>query len=292
MAELGVNPHKVRMSRSRVCQPLSSHWNSGIPWRPRYPHRRAQPCEPGRPITHKRKPPPLLHTKLSRREAIRQRAGKAGKAASVHTHAESDVTGLVTDLAAKAAKAGDTFTGTLRIGGDQAYIECGPYQTVGGAFENMAKYSEDFSVGTWDKNGDSCSVSANNTAAPDGNTTADTITAVTTTPIIQQQVAGLASGGQYTFYVWAKVASGTTQVSVAIVDNGYAGYLAGPTSITLTTAWQRFKIYSPPPRPPKSITPLILVMQGLDTSGSFPARCAQSAGASGKHTRSERLAVR
>jgi hypothetical protein len=76
-----------------------------------------------------------------------------GKAASVHTHAESDVTGLVTDLAAKAAKAGDTFTGTLRVGGDQAYLECGPYQTIGGAFENMAKYSEDFSVGTWDKNG-------------------------------------------------------------------------------------------------------------------------------------------
>ncbi len=166
----------------------------------------------------------------------------AGKAASVHTHAESDVTGLVTDLAAKAAKAGDTFTGTLRVSGDQAYLECGPYQTVGGAFENMAKYSEDFSVGTWDKNGGSCSVSANSTVAPDGNTTADTITAVTATPIIQQQVAGLASGGQYTFYVWAKVASGTKQVSVAIVDNAYAGYLAGPTSITLTTAWQRFKI--------------------------------------------------
>ena len=31
-------------------------------------------------------------------------------------------------------------------------------------------------------------------------------------------------------------------MSVAIVDNAYAGYLAGPTSITLTTAWQRFKI--------------------------------------------------
>jgi hypothetical protein len=29
--------------------------------------------------------------------------------ASVHTHAESDVTGLVADLAAKAANAGDTF---------------------------------------------------------------------------------------------------------------------------------------------------------------------------------------
>ena len=32
------------------------------------------------------------------------------------------------------------------------------------------------------------------------------------------------------------------QVSIAIVDNADAGYLAGSTSITLTTAWQRFKI--------------------------------------------------
>ena len=55
-------------------------------------------------------------------------------------------------------------------------------------------------------------------------------------------MAGLASGGQYTFYVWGKVASGTKQVSIAIVDNAYAGYLAGPTSITLSTVWQRFKI--------------------------------------------------
>jgi hypothetical protein len=43
-------------------------------------------------------------------------------------------------------------------------------------------------------------------------------------------------------YVWAKVAAGTKQVSIAIVDNAYAGYLAGLTSITLTTAWQRLKI--------------------------------------------------
>jgi hypothetical protein len=47
-------------------------------------------------------------------------------------------------------------------------------------------------------------------------------------------------GGTYTFYVWAKVASGTLKVSLAIVDNAYANYLAGPTQITLTTAWQRF----------------------------------------------------
>ena len=88
-------------------------------------------------------------------------------------------------------------------------FECGAFQTVGGPFENMAKYSEDFTVAIWDKNGGSCSATANSIAAPDGNTTADTITAVTATPIIQQQAAGLVSGGQYTFYVWAKVASGT-----------------------------------------------------------------------------------
>ena len=132
-----------------------------------------------------------------------------------------------------ANRAGESFRGP---------IDCGPYQTIGSAFENMAKYSEDLTVATWDKNGGSCSATGNSTSAPDGNTSADTITAVTTTPVIQQQIAGLASGGQYTFYVWAKVASGTKQVSIAIVDNAYAGYLAGPTSITLTTAWQRFKI--------------------------------------------------
>ncbi len=121
-------------------------------------------------------------------------------------------------------------------------VECGAYGTVGGSFENMAKYSEDFSVATWDKNGGSCSVTANAATAPDGNMTADQVTAVTATPVIQQQIAGLAPGGQYTFYLWARVESGTRKVSIAIVDNPYAAYLAGPTQITLTTAWQRFKI--------------------------------------------------
>ena len=48
------------------------------------------------------------------------------------------------------------------------------------------------------------------------------ITAVTTTPVIQQQIAGLADGGTYTFYIWARVPSGTRKVSIAIVDNPYA----------------------------------------------------------------------
>jgi hypothetical protein len=60
--------------------------------------------------------------------------------------------------------------------------------------------------------------------------------------VIQQQIAGLVDGGVYTFYIWARAASGTRKVSLAIVDSPYANYLAGPAQITLTTSWQRFKI--------------------------------------------------
>lgn len=186
----------------------------------------------------------------------------AAKANATHTHAATDIVSGTLDnvrtsgtanatastLVLRDGSGGASF-GYVAANNQWAYLdshfqslESGAYQTVGGPFENMAKYAEDFTVATWDKNGGSCSATANSTTAPDGNTTADTITAVTATPIIQQQVAGLASGGQYTFYVWAKVASGAKQVSIAIVDNAYAGYLAGPTSVTLTTAWQRFKI--------------------------------------------------
>src|SRR5579885_2979707 len=132
-----------------------------------------------------------------------------------------------------ANRAGEHFTGP---------VDCGPHQTVGGPLENMAKYSEDFAATVWDKNGGSCSVTSNAIIAPDGNQTADVITAVTDTPVIQQQIAGLAAGSTYTFYLWARVASGTRKVSIAIVDNPYAAYLAGPAQITLTTSWQRFKI--------------------------------------------------
>ncbi len=199
----------------------------------------------------------------------------AGKAPLSHTHAQADVTGLVTDLAGKAASvhthtssqitdataAATASTVVLRDGdggANFAYaaannlwafqdshlrsIECGPFGTTGGPYENMAKHSEDFSVGTWDKNGGSCSVSANAAAAPDGNTTADQIAASSATPVLQQNVAGLVDGATYTFYVWAKVASGTKNVSIAIVNNAYGAYLAGPTQVMLTTTWQRFKI--------------------------------------------------
>lgn len=154
---------------------------------------------------------------------------------SVVVNAAPPVAGEITNALgyAPADRAGDHFTGP---------IDCGPHQTIGGPLENMAKQSENFAAATWDKNGGSCSVTSNAIIAPDGNQTGDVITAVTTTPVIQQQVAGLTDGGTYTFYVCARVSSGTRKMSLAIVNNAYAAYLAGPTQVMLTTSWQRFKI--------------------------------------------------
>jgi len=121
-------------------------------------------------------------------------------------------------------------------------LECGAYQTVGGPYENMLKYSEDFSVATWDKNGGTCTVTANSVLAPDGNQTADTVTASGAAGLIRQNIGGLVANGQYTFYVWLKVPSGTMNVSIGILDNGWTTWLVGPTAVTLTTAWQRFKV--------------------------------------------------
>jgi hypothetical protein len=186
-------------------------------------------------------------------------AALSGSDLPAHQHVASDITSGALALArgGTGANLSATGPGFLRqeSAGSPVTVEgiglgdlppelqqSGPYQTIGGAFENMAKASEDFAASIWDRNGGSCSVTPNSVTAPDGNQTADTVTAVTDTPVIQQQIAGLVDGCTYTFYIWARVASGTRKVSLAIVNNAYSAYLAGPTQITLTTAWQRFKI--------------------------------------------------
>jgi len=186
----------------------------------------------------------------------------AGKAPLSHSHAATEITsGTLDNARTTGTAAGTASTLVLRDGSGGASfayaaannlwayqdshlqsVECGAFQTAGGPYENMAKYSEDFSVATWDKNGGTCTVTANAVVAPDGNQTADTITASGAAGLIRQNIAGLVSGGQYTFYVWLKVPSGTMTVSLGVLDNGWTAWLAGPTAVTLTTAWQRFKV--------------------------------------------------
>ncbi|MBS1875406.1 MAG: hypothetical protein JSU00_19490 [Acidobacteria bacterium] len=170
-----------------------------------------------------------------------------------HTHTSaqiSDATAAATasTVVLRDASAGANF-GYIAANNLWAYadshlqsVECGAYQTVGGAFENMLKFSEDFSAATWDKNGGTCTVTADAVLAPDGNQTADTVTANGSAGLIRQNIAGLAANGQYTFYIWLKVPSGTMTVSIGILDNGWTTWLAGPIAVTLTTSWQRFKV--------------------------------------------------
>lgn len=184
----------------------------------------------------------------------------AAKADASHTHPATDIVsgalalasgGTGADLSASGPGflrqdgSGNAFTvGAIDLADLPTQLQqFGPFQTVGGDLENMLKRSEDFSS-LWSTDGGSCSVAVNtaDTLAPDGNQSADKLTSNGDSAKIQQQVAGLTAGGTYTFYIWAKVASGTRKVSLAIVDNAYAAYLAGPTQVTLTAGWQRFKI--------------------------------------------------
>ena len=177
----------------------------------------------------------------------------AGKAASVHTHTSaqiSDATAAATasTVVLRDGSAGANF-GYVAANNLWGYADSHLNRSSAALSRRSARPSRTWrstpktsASATWDKNGGTCTVTANAIAAPDGNTTADTVTAVARRGLIQQHIAGLASGGQYTFYVWPKVASGTKKVSLAIVDNGWTTWLAGPTAVTLTTAWQRFKI--------------------------------------------------
>jgi len=186
-------------------------------------------------------------------------AALSGSDLPAHQHVASDITSGALALArgGTGANLSATGPGLLRQASAGSAVgvgaigladlpaelqQSGPYQTIGGAFENVAKFSEDFAASVWDRNSGSCSVTPNSVIAPDGNQTVDTVTAVTDTPVIQQQIAGLADGGTHTFYIWARVPSGTRKVSLAIVNKTYTEYLAGPTQIVLTTSWQRFKI--------------------------------------------------
>ncbi|MBI4907861.1 MAG: carbohydrate binding domain-containing protein [Acidobacteria bacterium] len=184
----------------------------------------------------------------------------AAKANASHSHPATDIVSGSLGLArgGSGADLSATGPGFLRQDATGNAVTVGPialadlpaqlqqygaFQTIGGDLENMLKRSEDFST-VWSTDGGSCSVAANitDTPAPDGNQTADKLTSNGDSAKIQQQVAGLTDGGTYAFYVWVKVASGTRKVSLAIVDNTYASYLAAPTQVTLTTSWQRFKI--------------------------------------------------
>jgi hypothetical protein len=100
---------------------------------------------------------------------------------------------------------------------------------------NFLRYSEDFTNAAWILFG-TASRSANTTVAPDGNTTADTVTLPVNSGIYQFISASAST--TYTFSVWIK-ANSTQNVNIVLNTN-----LSDPleSTVSVTTTWQRFSI--------------------------------------------------
>jgi hypothetical protein len=99
---------------------------------------------------------------------------------------------------------------------------------------NLLTYSEQFDNGAWSKA--AATVAADSTTAPDGTTTADSITFTGAGSSVYRGQAILTTGVTYTGSVWLKTASGTG----TIVLKGAAG--TSPSRVTVTDTWQRFTV--------------------------------------------------
>src|SRR5690606_6761012 len=105
--------------------------------------------------------------------------------------------------------------------------------------KNLLKYSQQFDNSAWTKT--DCAIAANDTAAPDGTTTADK---VTLTVGAAQSIAGtytVVAATAYTFSIWVKLGTATA-LKYAIYDVSNSGDIVAATSYSATTSWARYAI--------------------------------------------------
>jgi hypothetical protein len=107
---------------------------------------------------------------------------------------------------------------------------------------NICLYSSDLNQLNWLK-GASVSLTYNTTAAPDGTTTADTITVITGVDTGVYQSIACSSSTSYTFSLWVKLGTmAASDYKIAIYDNTNAAFIASnisPTQTLSSTAWTR-----------------------------------------------------
>ena len=102
-------------------------------------------------------------------------------------------------------------------------------------FENLLRYSEDFSNNSWIKQ-NGFSITSNTAIAPDGTLTADTASRVNLSSEYLYQAYG--GTGTFTLSCWVRAVTGTTTFVMSSY-NGVDGSIASQT-FTATTTWQRF----------------------------------------------------
>ena len=102
-----------------------------------------------------------------------------------------------------------------------------------GQFTNRLLYSEDFSNAAWVKT--NVTVTANSTAAPDGTTTADTLTATAANGTVIQDL-GVVASAQKCGSLWLKRKTGIGNIQLTL-DGG-----TGWTTVAVGADWTRFPI--------------------------------------------------
>ncbi|GEM_PF-3186186 len=139
---------------------------------------------------------------------------------------------------------GTTAAPALRVsGGVQALGNLDtPFGGIG-RFQNVLLYSEAFNDATWAKSASTTSTT-DTIVAPDGTTTAEAVTFADTSATkdtIEQDSNVSAGSVQFTGSVWLKVASGTLNARLGVIDE--AGTPVGTyATAALTTTWQRFQV--------------------------------------------------
>lgn len=132
-------------------------------------------------------------------------------------------------------------SGVLRslatLGDDVPGDELAATYLLENAATNLALRSEEFDNATWVKA--NCTVTANDTTAPDGDADADAVVGTTAGVLTSVSQAALgAAGNVYAFSVWLKKRGTNTNASIRITD----GVSPGTLNVTLTSQWTRYQV--------------------------------------------------
>lgn len=142
----------------------------------------------------------------------------------------------VTFTRASSAVCENASGGLTTLSANLPRVEATGFRVEGGA-TNLLLRSEEFDSASWGKA--NASATANTTAAPDGTTTADTITSTTASGDARQDVtAGGATAHVFSLWIRADAA----QAGQLVIYNVTTATNLVQEAISITTAWQRLSV--------------------------------------------------
>lgn len=125
----------------------------------------------------------------------------------------------------------------IRINYDMSDLSKAPYALLESAATNRVIYSEQFDNAAWTKTG--VTITVNSVVAPDGLTTADTLTATLASSFVTQSIVA-AGSTKYTFSVYLRAAAPVT-MNIALSESTGGAATVSSTCV-VTTVWQRFTV--------------------------------------------------